>query len=131
MSLDSFRINRSYGEHEVLPELLDDIVPEGYYWNKTPKRGEKWVRMARSFILRSERLVPDRFNQAAHEAGDEMGITAEAVKSALTRETFGEGVGVEVPREVLRRVDQRVQEREDISVEDILQVFREGEDSRD
>lgn len=69
MGLGNFQINRTYGEYEIIPDLLDEIVPEGYYWNKTEKRGRKWVKMARAFMLRTENTPKDQFTQAAMGSG--------------------------------------------------------------
>lgn len=126
MGLGDITPDWTYGEHGVLPKLLDDIIPDGYYWSKTAARGRKWVKMARAYILRTERTPRDRFIQAAHDIGEELGVDSETVKSALRRETFGDEAGIEVPREVLRRVDERVEECDDVTTEDILQVYREN-----
>lgn len=115
---------RHYGEHELLPELLDEAVPEGYNWNKTVLRGKKWVKMARAFMLRTERTPRDRYNQAAHEVAAEIGRTAETVKSALRRETFGDAAGVDKPRRVLLDVERLVEARDDVTLEDILLAHR-------
>lgn len=126
MGLGQFRPTHDYGEHEIIPDLLDEVVPDGYYWEKTEKRGKKWVKMARAFMLRTERTPRDRFTQAANEVGEEIGRSAETVKSALRRETFGDDVGVKIPREVLIRIEERVEDHDDVTLEDILQVHREN-----
>ena len=133
MGLGEFRWSPDYGEHEVLSEILDEIfeeeIPDGYSWSKTRTRGKKWVKMARAYLFRPEETPRDRFNQAANEVGEELGdggVCAETVKSALRRETFGDGVSIEVPREVLREVEKRVLAREDVSLEEILRVHREN-----
>lgn len=125
MGLGQFRPTRDYNEHEIIPDLLEEVIPDDYYWDKTEKRGEKWVKMARAFMLRTERTPQDRFTQAANQVGEEISRSAETVKSALTRETFGDEAGVEIPREVLIRVEDRVEEHEDVMLEDILQAHRE------
>lgn len=127
MGLEQFRTTRDYSEHDIIPNLLNEIVPDGYYWDKTEKRGEKWTKMARAFMLRTERTPQDRFTQAANQVGEEINRSAETVKSALTRETFGDEVGVKIPRKVLIRVEDRVEEHDDITVEDILQAHRENQ----
>ena len=127
MGVRNFQINRTYGEHEIIPDLLYDIVPERYCWNKTDKRGRKWVKMARAFMLRTENTPKDRFTQAAHEVGEELGISAEAVKSALRREMFNEDASIMIPREVLICVEKRVKNHDEFAVEDILRVYREND----
>jgi len=97
MGLGQFRPTRDYDEHEIIPDLLDEVIPDDYYWDKTEKRGEKWAKMARAFMLRTERTPQDRFTQAANQVGEEISRSAETVKSALTRETFGDEAGVEDP----------------------------------
>jgi hypothetical protein len=127
MGLGQFRPTRDYGEHEIIPDLLDEVVPDHYYSNKTEKRGEKWAKMARAFMLRTERTPQDRFTQAANQIGEEISRSAETVKSTLTRETFGDEVGVEIPREVLIRVEDRIEEHDDVTLEDILQAHHENQ----
>lgn len=126
MGLGQFRPTRNYGEHEIILDLLDEVIPD-YYWNKTEKRGEKWAKMARAFMLRTERTPQDRFTQAANQVGEEISRSAETVKSALTRETFGDDVGVEIPREVLIRIEDCVKDDDDVTLEDILQAHRENQ----
>ena len=127
MGLGQFRPTRDYDEHEIIPDLLEEVIPDDYYWDKTEKRGEKWAKMARAFMLRTERTPQDRFTQAANQVGEEISRSAETVKSALTRETFGDEAGVEIPREVLIRVEDRVEEHDDVTLEDILQAHRENQ----
>ncbi|GAB3327838.1 hypothetical protein GCM10027355_32390 [Haloplanus salinarum] len=127
MGLGQFRPTRDYNEHEIISDLLDEVIPDDYYWDKTEKRGEKWAKMARAFMLRTERTPQDRFTQAANQVGEEISRSAETVKSALTRETFGDEAGVEIPREVLIRVEDRVEEYDDVTLEDILQAPRENQ----
>lgn len=127
MGLYDITPDRSHGEHEVIPELLDVIIPDDCLWSKTAKREEKWVKMARAFILRSENNPVDRFTQAAHQVGEELGVSGETVKSALRRETFGDGTRLRVPREVLIQVERQVEERDDVSIEDILQAHRDDQ----
>jgi hypothetical protein len=78
-------------------------------------------------MLRTERTPQDRFTQAANQVGEEISRSAETVKSALTRETFGDEAGVEIPREVLIRVEDRVEEHDDVTLEDTLQAHRENQ----
>lgn len=127
MGLGQFRPTRDYDEHEIIPDLLDEVIPDDYSWDKTEKRGEKWAKMVRAFMLRTERTPQDRFTQAANQVGEEISRSAETVKSALTRETFGNKAGVEIPREVFIRVEDHVEEHDDVMLEDILQVHRENQ----
>jgi hypothetical protein len=126
MGLEQFRPTRDYNEHEIIPDLLDEVMPDDYCWDKTEKRGEKWAKMARAFMLQTERTPEGRFIQAANRVGEEISRSAETVKSALTRETFGDEAGVEIPREVLIRVEDRVDEHNEVTFEDILQAHREN-----
>ena len=58
---------------------------------------------------------------------------AETVKSALLRETFGgenlePSISIEVPREVLRRLEQQVRDRDDVSVGGVISAHRDAID---
>lgn len=127
VGLGQFRPTRDYDEHEIILDLLNEVIPDDYYWDKTEKRGEKWAKIARAFMLRTERTPQDRFTQAANQVDEEISRSAETVKSALTRETFGDEAGVEILREVLIRVADRVEEHDDVTLEDILQAHRENQ----
>lgn len=67
---------RDCGEHEAiageLEVVFDEYIPDRFSWEGAAKRPYKWVKMARAFMLRTERTPQDRFNQAAHEVGNEM-----------------------------------------------------------
>lgn len=125
MGLYDITRDRAHGEHEAIPEVLDEIIPQDCLWSKTPRREEKWVKMARAFMLRTETTPQDRFTQAAHQVGEELGVSSETVKSALRRETFGDDTPIGKPRGVLVRVEERVGKREDVIIEDILEAYRE------
>lgn len=51
-------------------------------------------------------------------------VCSETIKSALRRETFKDGVELSLPRQVLMEVEERIEKRDDVSFEDVLQEHR-------
>jgi hypothetical protein len=128
---------------EAGAELDEDAtLPETpYVWDKTQKRGRKWVLMAVEFLIGDEHRPDKRFNQAACRATEHINPSAsESVKSALRRETFYKEFEVEnevldepfqlsapsaeLLREVLLEVERRLRQREDVTIEDVLREHR-------
>jgi hypothetical protein len=67
-----------------------------------------------------------------NEAADAVAIyiqdssTASNIKDGLQRGTFGEGISIDVPREVLRRLVSGVQSRKDVTVDEVIADHREA-----
>lgn len=145
--------HRTCGEHEALPDILDqalvDVVRDElesdpelksnsevtdeeildvYDWSGAPKRRKKWMWMAGDYILRSKDVPRDRYNECACAVAIYMDSlnNSETVKSALARETFEADTSIEVPRSVLENVLDRVQDRDDLTIEDILKKHRKA-----
>lgn len=120
----NLRPNPNYGEHEAIAEELDEIFDEefpGVYWRKTDSRGKKWAKIARAYMSRDDVNPKTRFNQSAMDVAREMDrICGTAVRSTLTRGTFGDGTSISVPRTVIRLVEQRIAERDDVTVEEVV-----------
>jgi hypothetical protein len=61
-----------------------------------------------------------------NEAADAVAIyvdgasSAEAIKDGLRRQTFGDDISINIPREVLRRLVGRVRDRDDLTVDEII-----------
>jgi hypothetical protein len=70
-----------------------------------------------------------------NEAADAVAIyvdgasCAESIKDGLRGQTFGREISIQVPREVLRRLVVRVQNREDVTVDEVIAQHREAIES--
>jgi hypothetical protein len=68
--------------------------------SRTTTTGIRLRNAARNGRRWAERTPQVRFTQAENQIGEEISQCSEAVKSALTRETFSDEAGVKIPREV-------------------------------
>lgn len=142
------------GEHPVLPEILDEVIPSvtrerifnrrddlvdgsnvsdsdilnTVNWDGYEQREKKWLYMLAEFVVRSTPQVVDRFNESADAVAiylDDCNC-ASGVTAGLRRETFDSDTPIDVPRTVLYRAEKRVKQMDDIDVEAVLDAHREA-----
>lgn len=149
------RIFGSHEDYEEInPRAVSDQeILDAVSWDGAPKRRKKWLLMSGEVVLRAdmardkhtmqqnglEKLGVASSGRAAldwqtyyNEAADAVAIyidgasCAETIKSALRRETFGNEISISIPREVLRRLEARVRERDDVTVQTVIAAHRDA-----
>lgn len=137
-------------------ELSDQEILQAVEWDGATQRKRKWLLMTGEMVFRATQTreranmqstrntgllrVTDAstdvdwvgcYNEAANSVANYMSkpSTAEAVKSALRRETFDEtrevSIPTRIPREVLRRAEAQIRERNDVSVDAVVGAHKE------
>ncbi|WP_157573438.1 hypothetical protein [Haloplanus natans] len=137
-------------------EVTDQGILDAVDWDKTPKRQRKWLwmcgevvlwadkRRERSEMYRLQETRSEGFGQTTslnwqncyNEAADAVAIylndasCAESVKDGLRRQTFGSEISISVPREVLRQVEARVREHENVNPDAVIAAHKEAVEHR-
>lgn len=143
-------------EHINGAELTNQEILQAVEWDGAPQRRRKWLLMNGEVVFRASQAREranlqstekvgqarvsgtstdvdwiDCYNEAANSVANYMSepSTAEAVKSALRRETFDDkrelSIPTRIPREVLRRAEARIRECDDVSVDAVVRAHRE------
>lgn len=145
--LKSHSIERSYGQHDVLPEIVDEAIVkvvrentaeqldcqdsrilEEYDWDGAEKRRQKWMWTAADYVTRSTANWKDRYNEstAAVAVYMETCNSQTAVHQALRSGTFNDSTEIGIPRGVMYEVDKFVRQRDDVSVAAVREQHREA-----